>query len=100
MTTTSGIAPIRTKRTPQNSQLQTQPPSGGKRPYSRKFQPRLRKSAGQARNTSPIHDPPRAVPPHTMSPTDRIPPRIDSGVEAITASGHWTAISYGPPEAQ
>src|SRR4249920_1670654 len=89
-----------TNSTPQNSQLQTQPPSGGKKPNSRKFQPSDRNSAGQARKTRPIQDPPSAEPPQMMRPAARKPPRIDSGVVAMTASGHSTAISYGPPDAQ
>ena len=35
-----------------------------------------------------------------IRPAARNPPKIDSGVVAMTASGHSTAISYGPPEAQ
>src|SRR5262245_64499114 len=85
---------------PRKIQLQTQSSPGGKKPYWRKFQPSEMKRAGQARNTSPIQPAPSPAPPHSISPTDRMPPRIDSGVEAITASGQTTSISYGPPDAQ
>jgi hypothetical protein len=59
----SGIPPIRTKIAPGMIQPQIRPSSPpAVKPYSRKFQPRLRKSAGQPRSGNAAQLPPTWAP--------------------------------------
>ena len=97
----SGTPPMATNSTPQISQPHARPsPPGGAMPYSRKFQPSDRKSAGQAKKTAAWYGPPIGDPRQIISPPNRNRPGMASIISSGTPSGQCVWISYGPPSAQ
>src|SRR5262245_17865670 len=97
----SGTPPISTKITPGISHPNSgPPPPGGRSPYSRKFQPRLRNSAGQASATKPAYGPPSRTPFQSINPPNRNSAGMDRNITTSMPAGHSTAIPYAPPDAQ
>src|SRR5690349_9703003 len=81
-----GMLPMRTKKAAQNSQLTEMSPVGGLNPKSTKFQPRERKTAGQARSV--VRRGPNAKPSHPYRPREIIVPKMPESSSPGTCSGH------------